>query len=62
MKNKILSYISLALKITSLVSGFSAYSGLIPPKYLPISALAFAVVSSTKDFLIHLQTDFSQNE
>lgn len=60
MKQKVLSALSVALKVLSVASGLSAYAGLIPAKYLPVSAIAFAVVSSTKDFVIHLQSDFSK--
>lgn len=60
MKSKILSYLSLGIKFTSIIAGLSSYVGWIPSKYLPACVLVFAVASNTKDFFIHLQTDFSQ--
>jgi hypothetical protein len=44
--------ISNIVKVLSLVTGLSAYTGLIPEKYLPIAALAFGVASTLKDLIV----------
>lgn len=44
--------ISNIVKVLSLVTGLSAYSGVIPEKFLPIAALAFGLASTLKDLIV----------
>lgn len=41
-------------KVLSLAAGLSAYSGLIPEKFLPLAALAFAGASTLKDLFVKI--------
>lgn len=40
------------VKVLSLVAGLSAYSGIIPEKFLPVAALVFGAASTFKDLFV----------
>ena len=44
--------ISNIVKVLSLATGASAYSGLIPEKFMPVALLAFALASTLKDLFV----------
>jgi len=53
-KQKIIQVTTAGIKITSALAGLAAYTDVIPPKYLPVCALVFAVVSASKEVLTAL--------
>ena len=50
-KQKIIQGITVGGKIAGVVAGGAAYEKVIPPQYLPLAVLAFAVASALKEIL-----------
>lgn len=59
MKDTIVHWVSLILKVLSFVTGLSVYAADLPPKWGVIAALVFGAASILKDTLNRLMNLFN---